>query len=446
MRPTPGADPLDPREPVLAGPVRVDNALVFRVEPHAAAAAAESLSEGKSRSSGGYGDVLRYAREYQDAGASLTALFPEQARSWKDVGGEGGIETAATRRAARGGTRHLRVAHHDHLRLLKAKLQADPAVHGIYRPVVQYALARPTPASDSNAALEDALDEVLPWGVERCRFSEVWDDLDRGPTPGPIAVIDDGIDYRHPEVRDRVGTPQLRSRPRVPSRSIHASAVAGVITASRKDGSGVSGCCSARVDLYNVWSKTRFESAAFYEALRMVARSRARVLNLCIGSTTPDPAARALVAECIAKGMIVVAAMGNEFRDGNPPVYPAAYPGVIGVGAMTRAEGRAEWSTTGENLLFSAPGVDVLTLQGDDDVYSREGTSFAAPMVAAAAWLILRARPCWTARQVRDLLEDTAVRIPEIPSSEVGHGRVDMVNIRDELRKRPCPHPQHRGP
>jgi membrane-anchored mycosin MYCP len=87
--------------------------------------------------------------------------------------------------------------------------------------------------------------------------------------------------------------------------------------------------------------------------------------------------------------VVIVAAAGNLNDKGNPTPYPAAWPGVVGVGAIG-IEGfqRLPQSQIGTYVDIAAPGVGVTVPRPGSGFASENGTSFAAPMVAATAALI----------------------------------------------------------
>jgi membrane-anchored mycosin MYCP len=102
-------------------------------------------------------------------------------------------------------------------------------------------------------------------------------------------------------------------------------------------------------------------------------------------------AAKAAVADAISKGIPVIAAAGDlgAGKDGNPTPYPAAYPDVIGVGAIDPAGQIAPSSAHGEFVDLVAPGVAVPTLQGGSGgLIEADGTAVAAGYVGAAAALV----------------------------------------------------------
>ena len=86
-------------------------------------------------------------------------------------------------------------------------------------------------------------------------------------------------------------------------------------------------------------------------------------------------------------GIIMVAAVGNN-KLGLDVEFPARYKEVIGVTAIDQAKHLAKFSTIGQNVEIAAPGVNITSTYLNNQYALGSGTSFAAPMVAAAICLI----------------------------------------------------------
>lgn len=118
------------------------------------------------------------------------------------------------------------------------------------------------------------------------------------------------------------------------------------------------------------------------EALEWMSKARVPVINISL--VGPDnPLLQRAVSVMLARGHIVVAAVGND-GPAAPPLFPAAYDGVIGVAAVDAKLRPLPESASGPHVDFCAPGVVDAR---------RRGTSFAAPIVAAAAADLLAAEP-----------------------------------------------------
>ena len=87
--------------------------------------------------------------------------------------------------------------------------------------------------------------------------------------------------------------------------------------------------------------------------------------------------------DVIAAGVVVIAAMGNEYEEGNPTEYPAAIREVCAVGATDELDKRAPFSNTGRHIDLVAPGVDILSTtptfnydgDGEQEYDAWDGTS-----------------------------------------------------------------------
>src|SRR5439155_22430778 len=100
------------------------------------------------------------------------------------------------------------------------------------------------------------------------------------------------------------------------------------------------------------------DGVRYLQALRAVELAGVRALNLSLGGTASSNTETILFGRLQRAGVTVVAAMGNEFDQGNPTEYPAAYDGVVSVGAVGETRERAPFSNTGRHIDYVAPGAN----------------------------------------------------------------------------------------
>ena len=137
---------------------------------------------------------------------------------------------------------------------------------------------------------------------------------------------------------------------------------------------------------------------------------------------------------------MLVAAVGNEGQDTDEfPQYPAALGQVIGVAAMDKESRKADFSNYGRHVSVSSLGVELASAFPGEDYAVWSGTSFAAPLAAAQAALILAQDRTTDARAT---IESTADRIDDLNpaySGKLGRGRINLLASLDSFYDIPKP-------
>ncbi|MDG6101041.1 type VII secretion-associated serine protease mycosin [Dactylosporangium aurantiacum] len=236
-----------------------------------------------------------------------------------------------------------------------------------------------------------------------------------------VAVIDSGVDARHPQLQGvvRAGPDQLDGGGSLVDCVGHGTGVAGIIAARPVPGSPLHGLApgatilalrvSELVELEDgTTAGRRGTPAGVAAAIRAAVERGAGVINLSLVSYQDSADVREAVRFAVAHDVVLVAAAGNRFAEGNRTPFPAAYEGVIGVGAVGPDGQRLPGSQTGPYVDLVAPGGRIVTTATPQGLTTVEGTSFAAPYVAAAAALLRQYRPEMTAAQVAARLAATA--------------------------------------
>ena len=317
----------------------------------------------------------------------------------------------------------------------------------VVRPVMRRALA-----VDEPALAETYLPGVAwEWQWDATRMGEVPDRVLRAAAGVKIAVIDSGADLRAPDLADKAphAWSVVSRSGRVRDTLGHGTFVASLAAGSVSNGVGISGF-GGDAQLLVVQALdaegyiTDVDEAA---AIVFAVRHGARIVNLSIGGTETSAVEQRALRWAAARGVLVVAAAGNEHDEGNPPEYPAALLQPLGsrgrggtglaVGATTMDGPRASFSNTGSYLSLAAPGLNVFAAESADAPWPRaqppwaspgyygwaSGTSFAAPEVSGTAALVWAANPRLTARQVAKVLKDSATGSTWTPG--LGWGRLD---------------------
>ncbi|MEV4221627.1 S8 family serine peptidase [Nonomuraea sp. NPDC049725] len=228
-----------------------------------------------------------------------------------------------------------------------------------------------------------------------------------------VAVLDSGVDPGH---RDLAGSVTVgrdftagANPPGVTPRRLHGTYMASLIAGHGHgpDGKlGVIGVAprarvlSVRVILedeepgfrtFN--TDERFENVVA-RGIRYAVDRGADVINLSISKELATRQDRAAVRYAVSKGVVVVAAAGNEgtreVEGGGaaPYSYPAAFPGVVSVGATDGRLRRATFSNWNSSVVVAAPGVDIMGAGPGDAYWVGRGTSQATALVSGVAALI----------------------------------------------------------
>lgn len=226
-----------------------------------------------------------------------------------------------------------------------------------------------------------------------------------------VAIIDGGI-AAHPDLRVAGGFNALDGQDEAAfdlDDSGHGTHCAGIIAGQGGDG-GVAGIAPG-AEIYSLKVFPGGRLSDLVEAIHWSIENRMDVLNMSLGLEAPSQALAVAIEQALAAGIVPVAAAGNG---GGAVRYPAAFDGVLGVGALgmlgqfpedsghalrvselsNPASGLffANFSCTGAGLSFLAPGVAVISsVPGGYAAW--DGTSMASPFVAGLAAVALGMNP-----------------------------------------------------
>lgn len=221
-----------------------------------------------------------------------------------------------------------------------------------------------------------------------------------------IAVIDFGIDVKHPELANSIADSfdALGSKE---GPHVHGTGVAGAIAAhARLMGSAP----AARILAIRAFGKASSgaESTSFVilRGLDYAAAHGAQVVNMSFAGPK-DALIERGIAALAGKGIVMVAAAGNAGAK-SPPLYPAANANVIAISATDAHDKLFTASNRGGYIAVAAPGVDLFLPAPDDKYQITSGTSFSAAYVSGLAGLMLERNPALKPEELRAILMKTA--------------------------------------
>ena len=262
------------------------------------------------------------------------------------------------------------------------------------------------------------------------------------PSSPLIALLDTRLDQTHAEW---TGDPNIATLGNRPLNNLHGTATAAV-AAAPQNGIGIIGVWPGARALNVPLPPDALTCSASASGVRQAIRNRAAVINMSYGSQSICRAEYNAIQLAIRRGIVPVAAAGNEFSDGNPLEFPASLPHVLTVAAVDASLDSSAFSNANPAVDLSAPGESIMTAvpvsldteDGNRDGYQRlNGTSFSAPMVSGAVAWVRAARP--------DLSPDQVAQVVRLSARNLGRRGFDdatgfgLLDVGAALTKRPPP-------
>ena len=269
-----------------------------------------------------------------------------------------------------------------------------------------------------------------------------------------VAVIDSGVDGNVSDLQGSViNGPDytgVHTSPANPNWGVHGTWMASLIAGHGHgpgDGSGVIGVApQSRVLSVRVITDKHDPGYAAYErqpphrgqlelarAISYAVGRGAEVISMSLGYGAPSRPVRAALQDAYDHRVVVVASSGNSGTEAEargkgsaPYSFPASYPGVLGVAAISQAFQPASFSSDNVSVAVAAPGVNVPAQGRDGQYWLVSGTSPACALTAGVAALIKARYPRLTDAQVDDAITtSTWHRPPGGPDEQVGFGTVN---------------------
>ncbi|MFL6659094.1 MAG: S8 family serine peptidase [Massilia sp.] len=242
-----------------------------------------------------------------------------------------------------------------------------------------------------------------------------------------VGLVDSGVDASHQVFQDAMIERWGCDKPHPDQ---HGTAVAALMVGQGGDFRGVAPRASLfAADIY-CDSGSGGSADKIAGALAWMAREKVGVINLSIVGP-PNILLERVVGSMVKRGHLLVAAVGND-GPAAPPLYPASYPGVVGVSAVDKRGRVIPEAGRGPQVMFAAPGNNMVSAAvGDPAFRTVRGTSFASPIVAALLAVKLPYPDKALAAQAVSSLAKQARNEPGVASNETGLGVVGL-NFRND--------------
>lgn len=285
------------------------------------------------------------------------------------------------------------------------------------------------------AAQPDDPSYIAQWHLPRIGTPLAWS-LTTGSDSIVVAVIDSGVYRQHPDLVSKLvpGWNFVKKSADTSDVMGHGTAVAGTVAAATNNGIGVAGV-NWRSRIMPLVAVDENDFSAYSDiaaAIEYAVDHGVRVINVSIGGRNASYTLQKAVDYAWSKGALVFAsAMNQGIAD---PYYPAACVNAIAVSATDSNDRLASFSNFGGWITLSAPGTGILSTADGGGYSYWNGTSFAAPIAAGVAALILAVNPRLTNAEVLAILKQTAelpanspsaTKLGSAPDSYFGWGRVN---------------------
>lgn len=237
-------------------------------------------------------------------------------------------------------------------------------------------------------SLQDAKQKA-GWNITAFNLPDAWKHTQGQGVK--IAVLDTGCDLDHPDLDGNLLPGMNFVNPGQPPNdgNGHGTHVIGTICAENNDIGVVGVAPKTKVIPVKVLDDSGNGNLLnVAKGIRWAADQGVDFISMSLGAPVPVQQVRKAIQYAAKKGAVCFVAAGNA---GNTKevFYPANYPETIAIGAINKFHNRANFSNTGNNLDFMAPGVDIFSTVPDNWYAALSGTSMAQPFACGVAALLL---------------------------------------------------------
>jgi thermitase len=269
-------------------------------------------------------------------------------------------------------------------------------------------------------------DNPSAWSLQKIHGPDAWA-INTGSITIVIAILDSGVDGTHEDLAAKMvpGWNIYNNNADTSDVNGHGTAVAGTAAAASNNGLGVASVAwGCRIMPVRIADSSGYASVSdIASGLSWAADHGARVANISFNATgysTVSSGAKYFQN----KGGVVAVAAGND----GTAVQTADDPYLLTVGATDQSDALYSWSNSGKDIDVVAPGNVATTSRGGGYV-TGTGTSFAAPIVAGAAALVLSANPALTGSEVQNIIKQSADDLGTTGwDPTYGYGRINLAS------------------
>ncbi|WP_299027871.1 peptidase S8 [uncultured Thermanaerothrix sp.] len=243
------------------------------------------------------------------------------------------------------------------------------------------------------------------WALPKIQLPQAWE-ISQGQSDRVIAVLDTGVDYRHPDLKDKVlhgGRNFVNNNDDSDAMDDqgHGTHVAGIAAAATNNEVGVAGVCPQCqiLPIKVLDSQGTGNATTVAQGIEYAVEQGARIVNLSLGGPNCSETLAQAINGAFNRGVLIIAASGNNGSKISMS-YPARSPRVVSVGAVDQYDVEAQFSQRDETLDLLAPGVDIYSTVINSGYMLSSGTSMAAPHVAGVAGLLWSQNPGWRNTEV----------------------------------------------
>ncbi len=247
------------------------------------------------------------------------------------------------------------------------------------------------------------------WALSSIKADKAWD-LIRGDGNILVAVIDTGIDYNHPDLKNvylPYGHDFVNNDNDPMDDHGHGTLCSGVIGAEMNNGKGISGTAKVKLMAEKVLNKNgNGYISDLVDAILHATDAEAKIISMSLGSVSPSTTLNNACQYAWEHDVLLVAASGNG--NSNSVLYPAAYPSVIAVGSVNQKDSLSDFSNYGSEQELVAPGENIYTTYLDNTYVYSKGTSISTAYVSGVGALAWYKNPSYSNTDIRNTLQYTA--------------------------------------